>query len=99
MTPQASRALAQLVDSPALWNRSKLDLNSRETLAQLLDVGSLADWRALYALAQEDGDLRERLAAIVESVALPTAWFWRAALVSLGVAVDYKRALPESVAE
>jgi hypothetical protein len=88
-----------LANSPALWNRSKLDLNSRETLVQLLDRGTLTDWRALYALAQQDRVLLGRLVDIVETVPLPTAWFWRAALASLGVAVDYERPLPQAEEE
>jgi hypothetical protein len=88
----------RLARSGALWNRSGLQLASRETLAQLLDRGDLDDWRALYALARHDPDLRDRLAHLLEAVPLPTAWFWRAALASLGAAVDYDRPLPEDVA-
>lgn len=90
-----AQLLAQLAQSPALWNRSRLDLASRETLAQLLDRGTLQDWRALYALAGKDCALRGRIHAVVESTPLSSGWFWRAALAGLGVAVDFDRPLPE----
>jgi len=48
--------------SRALWNRDGLDLRSDEVLAQLLDRGELAAWRALYRLARQDAELRQRIA-------------------------------------
>lgn len=90
-----AQCLARLAQSPALWNRSRLDLASRETLAQLLDRGTLQDWRALYALAGRDPSLRERIYQVVEGTPLSSGWFWRAALAGLGMAVDFDRPLPE----
>ncbi|HEX2163278.1 MAG TPA: hypothetical protein VHM02_04965 [Thermoanaerobaculia bacterium] len=78
--------------SPALWNRSRLDLRSEETLAQLLDRGAVDDWRELYRLARRDAELRARLGRIVSRVPLGYPHFWRAALASLGEPVDFERA-------
>lgn len=80
--------------SPALWNRSHLDLTSDEILAQILDRGDLADWRELYTLAEKDPTLRTRILRIVERVPLPLPRFWLAAMASLGEAVDFGRVLP-----
>lgn len=52
-----------LARSRALWNRSHLDLRSDEILAQILDRGTLEDWRALYELARTDPALRTRAPA------------------------------------
>lgn len=79
-----------LSGSRALWNRSTLDLRSDEQLAQLLDRGSLEDWRALYALAAADAGLRARIAALVARVPLYLPHFWMAALAALGEAVDWR---------
>lgn len=57
--------------SRALWNRSGLDLESDEVLAQLLDRGEMAAWRMLYRLARTDPRLRARIARIVLTVPLP----------------------------
>jgi hypothetical protein len=81
--------------SSALWNRNRLDLRSEETLAQILDRGSLDDWRALYRLAQEDPGLSARLRRVVERTPLGYPYFWRTALPSLGEAVDLDAPLPE----
>lgn len=83
-----------LEQSRALWNRSRLDLRSREMVAQILDRGDLHDWRALYALAREDQALRERIARVVATVKLPYGHFWLATLASLGHPVDYDAPLP-----
>ena len=74
--------------STALWNRDRLELASDEVLAQLLDRGSLADWRALYALAQDDRALRLRIIALVARVPMYLPHLWLAAMRSLGEAVD-----------
>jgi hypothetical protein len=71
-----------------------MDLRSDEVLAQLMDVGELPAWRALYALAKEDSQLRTRMRRIVETVPLPMPYFWLAALASLGEQVDYAAELP-----
>ena len=49
----------------ALWNRATFDLRSDEVLAQILDRGELADWRALYRLAHADAQLRARIRRLV----------------------------------
>jgi hypothetical protein len=77
------------------WNRSRLDLDSDEVLAQVLDRGDLAAWRELYVLAAADARLRRRILAVVRRVALPFPRFWLAALASLGEEVDWSAPLPE----
>jgi len=85
---------SSLESSQALWNRSYLDLRSEETIAQILDRGSVSDWRALYRLAGEDLALRDRIHRVVLRVPLPFGHFWLAALGNLGVSVDWSVALP-----
>jgi hypothetical protein len=97
-TPSSdAEALAVLARSRALWNRSRFDLRSDEILAQILDRGQMQDWRALYALARSDGELRIRIARIVRHVPLPLPRFWLAALASLGEIVDLGVELPPYV--
>lgn len=79
----------------ALWNRNTLDLRSDEVLAQILDRGALADWRALYRLAGADTQLRARIRRLVSTVPLPLPRFWLAALASLGDPVDYDAPVPD----
>jgi hypothetical protein len=81
--------------SRALWNRTTLDLASDEVLAQLLDRGTLSDWRALYRLAAHDPTLRSRIRRLVLTVPLPLPRFWLAALASLGEPVDWDAPVPE----
>jgi hypothetical protein len=76
-------------ESSALWNRSGGDLSSDEVLAQLLDRGSVADWKALYRQAAAEPQLRSRIKRLVATVPLPFPHFWLAALESLGEPVDY----------
>lgn len=83
-----------LEHSRALWNRRALDLRSDEILAQILDRGSLEDWRELYALARSDGDLRIRIARVIRQVPLPLPHLWLAALASLGEPVAFDGPLP-----
>lgn len=78
-----------LGSSRALWNRSRLDLRSDEVLAQLMDRGSLDDWRALYALAAADAALRDRMAGLTGRAAMALPHFWRAALTGLGAQIDH----------
>ena len=89
--------LEALQRSRALWNRSHLDLASDEILAQILDRGDLADWRELYALAQQDPTLRARILRTIERVPLPLPRFWLAAMANLGEDVDFERVLPSYV--
>jgi hypothetical protein len=78
-----------------LWNRRSLDLDSDEILAQILDRGSLEDWRALYQLmrgaAPSAPALRRRALAILYAVPTGRPWFWLAALEHLGETVDPTR--------
>jgi hypothetical protein len=76
------------------WNRSRLDLESDEVLAQVLDRGDVEAWRELYALASTDAGLRRRILAVVRRVPLPYPGFWLAALASLGEPVDWDAPLP-----
>jgi hypothetical protein len=85
---------SRLERSRALWNRSRLDLRSEETLAQILDRGDLDDWRELYRLAREDDELRARLRRVVDRVPLGYPFFWRSALRSLGEPVDFDAPVP-----
>ena len=79
----------------ALWNRATLDLRSDEVLAQVLDRGELADWRAVYRLAHADAQLRARIRRLVLMVPLPLPHFWLAALASLGDPVDFDAPVPD----
>jgi hypothetical protein len=81
--------------SAALWNRAYLELESDEVLSQILDRGSLEDWRDLYRLAGRDATLRERLHRLLRRVPLPYPGFWLAALANLGVDVDWSMRFPE----
>ena len=79
----------------ALWNRDTLDLRSDEVLAQILDCGELADWRALYRLARTDAQLRKRIHRLVRAAPLLLPHFWLAALGGLGETVDFDVAVPD----
>jgi hypothetical protein len=81
--------------SRALWNRTGLDLGSDEVLAQVLDRGEMAAWRALFRLAQGDPGLRARIKKIVLTVPLPLPRFWLATLASLGETVDLGAEVPD----
>ena len=81
--------------SPALWNRTTLDLSSDEVLAQLLDRGDMTAWRELYRLAATDVTLRARIKRIVSTVPTPLPRFWLAALAGLGEVVDFDAPLPD----
>ena len=70
-------------------------IGSDEILTQLLDRGSLEDWRRLYALASSDQTLRGRLAHLVRRAPIGYPSFWLAALASLGEDVDWTAPLPE----
>jgi hypothetical protein len=76
------------------WNRSHLDLESDEVLAQILDWGDVEAWRELYALASAEPALRRRILAVVRRVPLPYPGFWLAALASLGEPIDWNAPLP-----
>jgi hypothetical protein len=76
------------------WNRTRLDLDSDEVLAQILDRGDLDAWRELYALARRDQALRVRILRTVATVPLPYPAFWLAALASAGETIDWSAPLP-----
>ena len=84
-----------LETSRALWNRTTLDLESDETLAQFLERGEMAAWRELYQIARDDLRLRKRILHIVLTVPLPLPHFWLAALASLGEPVDWSAPVPD----
>jgi hypothetical protein len=79
------------------WNRSRLDLDSDEVLAQVLDRGDLDAWRELYALAAADPALRRRIHAVILRVPLPYPAFWLAALAGLGETIDWAVRPPADV--
>ena len=84
-----------LGSSRALWNRSRLDLESDEVLAQLLDRGEMADWRVLYRMAKTDPRLHHRIMQIILTVPLPLPHFWMAALTNLSEPTDWNVKLPD----
>lgn len=77
-----------LSGSRALWNRDGFDLASDEAIAQVLDRGSMEDWRALYSLARTDPRLRARIISIVARVPIYLPRFWLVAMEALGERVD-----------
>jgi len=83
-----------LSHSRALWNRTGLELRSDEILAQIIDRGSLDDWRALFELTRTDPALRRRIAGLILRVPLPLPHFWLAALRALGEDVDVGQRTP-----
>lgn len=93
---QRERDLDVLAKSAALWNRDRLELRSLEVLAQIMDEGDVGDWRALYRLAKDDADLRERLCRVVKTVPMDTGAFWLAALVALGTSLRPDLLLPSA---
>ncbi len=90
---QSMDPMQVLSRSRALWNQDSLDLKSDEILAQILDRGSLEDWRALHQLMKGPGggaqQLRERVHRIIFRVPTGYPRFWQAALAGLGHPVDW----------
>jgi hypothetical protein len=84
-----------LARSRALWNREGLDLSSDEVIAQILDRGEMAAWRALYRMAEVDAHLRARIHRVVLTAPVALPHFWLAALASLGEAVDVSARVPD----
>lgn len=85
---------SHLGQSPALWNRSHLDLRSDEVLAQILDRGDLADWRELYVLAAGDVALRRRILHLCRTVPIAMPHLFIAAMGALGEVVEPYPDLP-----
>ena len=81
-------------DSRALWNRDGFDLASDEAIAQVLDRGSMEDWRALYVLARTDPLLRGRVISIVARVPMYLPHFWLIAMEALDERVDLAAVAP-----
>jgi len=81
-----------LTTSRALWNRSHLDLESDEVLAQILDRGEVAAWREIYRLAAGPGEeaarLRQRILRLCRTVPLSFPHLFIAAMGSLGEPTD-----------
>ena len=81
--------------SRALWNRSEANWDSDEVLAQILERGTMADWREIYLRAEGDRGFRERLTRLVLTVPLPLPRFWLAALANLDPNVDVGAEVPD----
>lgn len=86
--------LEVLSRSRALWNRTGFDPASDEAIAQVLDRGSMEDWRALYALAKSDPRLRARIISTVARVPMYLPHFWLVAMEALGERVDLSAVAP-----
>ena len=81
-----------LATSQALWNRSRLAIESDEMLAQLLDRGELDAWRELYRLASGPGEdaaaLRRRILRLCRTVPLSFPHLFIAAMGVLGEPIE-----------
>ncbi len=81
-----------LAQSQALWNRSHLDLESDEVLAQILDRGELEAWREIYRLASGTDDdaarLRHRILRLCQTVPLSFPHLFIAAMGALGESIE-----------
>ena len=86
--------LEVLSRSRALWNRNGFDLASDEAVAQVLDRGSMEDWRALYSLAKTDALLRARIISLIARVPMYLPHFWLVAMQALGEQVDLSAVAP-----
>ncbi len=80
--------------SRSLWNRGHFDLESDESLAQLMDRGELPAWQRLCELARDDRVLRARMHRVVYLAPLALPHFWLALLAGMGEVVDYDAVLP-----
>jgi hypothetical protein len=79
----------------ALWNRSEANWDSNEVLAQILERGTMEDWREVYRRAEADPQLRQRLTRLVLEVPVPLPRFWLAALANLDPDVDVGAEVPD----
>lgn len=81
-----------LAASQALWNRSRLDLESDEVLAQILDRGEVEAWREIYRLAAGPGEeaarLRKRILRLCRTVPLSFPHLFIAAMGALGEPIE-----------
>lgn len=87
-----------LSTSQALWNRSYLDLESDEILAQILDRGEVEAWRELYRMASGTGNeaarLRRRILRLCRTVPLSFPHLFIAAMGALGEPIEPYPAVP-----
>jgi hypothetical protein len=72
-----------------------MNWGSDEVLAQILERGTIAEWREVYRRAEVDSLLRQRLSQLVLTVPLPLPRFWLAALGNLGADVDVAASVPD----
>ena len=90
-----------LASSRALWNRDRLDLDSDEVLAQILDRGELEAWREIYRLAGQPGDeaarLRQRIVRLCLTVPIAFPHLFLAAMGALGEKLEPYPEVPEMV--
>ncbi len=81
-----------LSQSRALWNRNGFNLESDETLAQILDRGEVEAWREIYRLATGSDPsavaLRKRIVHICRTVPIAFPHLFLAAMGSLGEPLD-----------
>jgi hypothetical protein len=88
-----------LASSRALWNRSRLDLESDEVLAQLLDRGELEAWREIYRLAAGPGEdaarLRRRIVRVCRTVPIAFPHLFLSAMGALGEKLEPYPDVPE----
>lgn len=86
--------------SRALWNRAGLALESDEVLAQLLDRGELAAWRALYRMASGEGEeeatLRRRILRLCQTVPLSFPHLFIAAMEAIAGPIEPYPVVPDS---
>ncbi len=89
-----------LSQSRALWNRSGLNLESDEVLAQLLDRGELRAWRQLYRLASApEADakrLRRRILRLCQTVPLSFPHLFIAAIEAIEGPIEPYPTVPAS---
>ena len=80
--------VSELAGSPALWNRTQADLASDEVLAQVLDCGTIQDWRVVYRLARDSPELRKRILRLCRIVPIAYPNLFIAAMGALGENTD-----------
>jgi hypothetical protein len=87
--------MGSLDTSRALWNRSRMTIESDEVLAQILDRGGITEWREVYRLCRHDRALRLRIANIVQRIPVALPRLWLAALADLGEPIDVSAPVPD----
>ncbi len=88
-----------LASSRAMWNRSRVDLESDEMLAQILDRGELEAWREIYRLASQPGEeaarLRRRIIDLCRAIPIAFPHLFLAAMGALGETLEPYPDVPE----